>query len=173
MRYSRLKAQGSRLLVAGCLCLSLLTAPGMADAAISMSLDKNMIDFRAMDPGDTREVSDQGSYHNQITCSSTNSRTWYIKAHMVKPFTYRQFTIPAESLKWMVVSVGDGKGTVYNNLNTQNPFSTIPGTIYTSSDLDNTGREVKIQLRYILAVQKNQVAGAYDGLIRLTMTEVF
>jgi len=153
--------------------LFLLVAPTIAYAAISMSLDKNMLDFRTMNPGETREVADQGDYHNQITCSSTNSRTWYVKAHMIRPFTSRQFTMPSEALKWMVVSVGDGKGTIYNNLHTQNPFSTMPSTIYTSSDLDNTGTEVKIQLRYVLAVPKNQVAGNYDAIIRLTMAETF
>ena len=70
--------------------LFLLVAPTIAYAAISMSLDKNMLDFRTMNPGETREVADQGDYHNQITCSSTNSRTWYVKAHMIRPFTSRQ-----------------------------------------------------------------------------------
>ena len=55
----------SKLILA--LGIFILTAPGMAYAGITMSLDRSMLDFRSMDVGETKELADQGAYHNQIT----------------------------------------------------------------------------------------------------------
>jgi len=143
-----------------------------AAAEITMTLDRNQIDFRVMDPGETREVTDQGVYHNQISCTSTNDVTWYLKAQIIRPFTSGMHSIPNENFRWKVVSVGDGRGQVYNNVNTANPFTTYPGVIYTSADTDNTGTQVDIQLRYVLTVPRNQIAGHYDAVIRFTMIEI-
>jgi len=148
------------------------SAIGAASASISMTIDRDMIDFRTMDPGETRELSDQGVYHNQITLSSTNNKTWYLKAHLLRPFTSGANSIPNQNFRWKVISIGSGRGTVYNNVNTENAFSNQPSLIYTSADSDNTGTEVVLQLRYILEVPKNQIAGNYDAVIRFTIIEI-
>ncbi len=141
--------------------------------AISLSLDNSLIDFRAMDTGETMEVSDKGFYHNEITCSSTNDQTWYLKAQLIRPFQYGMHTIPAENFEWVVVSIGGGTGVVNGDMNRPNSFSVSPtGLIYTSGAGDNSGNEIRIQLRYKLTVPKNSIAGSYNATIRLIMTEV-
>lgn len=140
-------------------------------ASLTIDIDRNLLDFRAIDPGDSMEIADQGTYHNEITCTSTNNQTWYLKARLIRPLTYGTYTIPNENFRWIVVSIGDGKGTLYNNLNVANPFTDMSQTIYTSADTDNTGTAVKIRFRYVVTIPKNQVAGPYDAVIRLTMNE--
>lgn len=143
-----------------------------ARAAISMALDRNMLDFRAVNPGSSAELADQGDYQNEVTCSSTNNKTWYLKAHLVRPFTCGVNTIPSENFKWIVVSVGSGRGTLANTINMPTSFASAPSIIYTSGDVDNSGTEIKLRFRYLLVVPKNQVAGSYDAVIRLTMNEL-
>lgn len=152
--------------------LALTLAGHSAQATLSMDIDVNNLDFRIMDPGQTYELADKGTYHNEVSCSSTNNRTWYLYAQAIRPFTSGIRTIPIENFKWMVVSVGDGKGTLLNNVNIANPFTLTPGLIYTSDSLDNTGTVIRIRFRYVLTIPKNQVAGAYDSVVRFTMNEV-
>lgn len=161
-----------QILVLTVLPIILFLAAADAHAAISMTADRTTLDFRAVDPGSIVELADQGSYHNEITCTSTNNKTWYLKANIVRPFTSGMNTIPSNNLKWIVVSAGDGKGTISGAINMPTSFTTIPSIIYTSVDLDNTGTAVKIRFRYQLVVPKNQIAGAYDAVIRLTMNEL-
>lgn len=145
---------------------------GEAHAALTMNLDRSQLDFRAVNPGDTVVLADQGVYHNIVTCASTNGKTWYLKAHMVRPFTCGMYTIPGENFQWMCVSTGQGNGIVYNRINIANPFTSTPGLVYTSDSTDNNGKEVKLQFRYILTIPKNQVAGSYDSVVRWTMLEI-
>jgi len=154
-----------------CALLFLWAVSGFAHAAITMTLDRNMIDFGNMNTGETKELAEQGVYHNEVTLTSTNNKTWYLKANMVRAFTSGMNTIPAENFKWVVVSVDNGKGIVNGNVNNPTSFSTMPDLIYTSADTDNTGTVVKLKFRYILTIPKNQVAGGYDAVIRLTMIE--
>jgi hypothetical protein len=151
--------------------LAILTADS-GWAGISMSVDRNMLDFRAGNPGEEIELADQGTYHNQVSLSSTNNKTWYFRAHLVRPLTSGTNTIPNENFKWEVVSIGAGSGIITNNINVPTPFTTTPSIIYTSGDADNSGTVINIQFRYHLAIPKNQIAGAYDAVIRLTMNEL-
>ena len=146
----------------------------LASAGITMSLDRDLVDFRIMEIGQTAEISDQGIYHNEVACTSTNNQTWYLKVHTVRPFTSGDGlrTIPNENFKWKVVGVVNGKGTVFNNINQPNSFTDTQGLVYTSDPLDNTGTEVKLQFRYILTIPKNQIAGNYTATVRWTMTEI-
>lgn len=146
--------------------------PGFAYAEITMSLDRDMVDFRTMESGQTKEVSDQGVYHNQITCTSTNNKTWYLKANTIRPLTFGSYMIPNENFQWKVTAVINGKGIVANNINQLNAFTDTPSVVYTSASDDNTGAEIKLQFRYILTIPKNQIAGNYFSSIRWTMTEL-
>ena len=137
-----------------------------------MSLDRDMVDFRTMENGQTAEISDQGSYHNQVTLSSTNNKTWYLKVNLIRPFTSGVNTIPNEYFEWKAVDVITGKGIVTNGVNVPTPFRDAPSLVYTSDPVDNTGNEVNIRFRYILTIPKNQIAGNYFASIRWTMTEL-
>ncbi|MDP2912808.1 MAG: hypothetical protein Q8N91_02240 [Candidatus Omnitrophota bacterium] len=153
--------------------LSAVILPAQAAfAVITMTLDRDLVDFRTMESGQTVVISDQGVYHNEITCTSTNNQPWYLKANMIRPFTSGMNTIPNEDFQWMVVDVINGKGIVYNNKNVPNPFTNFKSLIYTSDPEDNTGVEVKIRFRYILKLSKRQIAGNYFGSVRWTMTEL-
>lgn len=145
---------------------------GTAVAGITMTLDRDLVDFRMMENGETREISDQGVYHNQLTCTSTNNKTWYVKVNMVRPFTAGNRTIPNQYFQWKVVDVINGKGVVNNNINQPNSFTDSQGLVYTSAPLDNTGTEISLRFRYILAIPRNQAAGNYFATIRWTMTEL-
>jgi len=158
--------------ILGIVLTILFSTVASVHASISMTLDRDLVDFRTMESGQTQTVADQGVYHNELTCSSTNNRTWYIKANMIRPLTSGANTIASENLKWMVVDVINGKGIVFNNRNIANPFSFAKGLVYTSDPADNTGTQVKLRFRYILAIPKNQTAGNYYGSVRWTMTEV-
>jgi len=153
------------------LCVVMLLCAGSSDAALQMTLDYNMIDFGAMNTGESKEVTIKGAYHNQLTCSSTNNMTWYLKAQVVKPFSFMQYTIPEENFKWTVVSVGAGKGIVNGGVNFTFPFSRTPVLIYTSDPDDNTGTAIDIAFRYSLQVPDNQVAGNYNATVRFIMIE--
>lgn len=153
-------------------CFACLLGSGNAYAVISMDVDQNMLDFRAVDPGSTIVLAEKGVYHNIITCTSTNNKTWYLKAHLVRPFTSGLNTIQNENFKWECVSIGQGRGIVTNNINIPTPFTSMPSLIYTSADTDNTVTPVAMMMRYHLTIPKNQVAGAYDAVIRLTMNEI-
>jgi len=153
-------------------CFTCLLAAGHAYAAISMDVDQNMLDFRAVNPGSTTVLADKGVYHNIITLTSTNNKIWYFKAHLVRPFTSGLNTIPNENFKWECVSIGQGRGIVTNNINVPTPFTSTPSLIYTSTDTDNTGTPVAMMMRYHLTIPKNQISGAYDAVIRLTMNEI-
>ncbi|MBI5144382.1 MAG: hypothetical protein HZA30_04880 [Candidatus Omnitrophica bacterium] len=150
----------------------IFTFSGMASAGITMSLDRDMVDFRTMENGETKEISDQGAYHNELTCTSTNNKTWYVKVNTVRPFTSGIRTIQNEYFQWKVVEVINGKGIVTNNINYPSFFRDIPSLVYTSDPVDNTGTEVKIRFRYILTIPKSQAAGNYFASVRWTMTEL-
>lgn len=142
-----------------------------SDAALQMNLDYNMLDFGAMNTGESKEISIKGTHHNTLTCTSTNNMTWYLKAQVVKPFSFMQYTIPEANFKWTVVSVGAGKGIVNGGVNFTFPFSRTPTLIYTSDPDDNTGTAIDISFRYSLDVPENQVAGNYNGTVRFIMIE--
>lgn len=147
-------------------------ACGMAHAAITMTLDWDMVDFRTMESGQTRDISDKGVYHNEIICTSTNNQTWYLKTNLIRPLTAGMSTIPNECFYWMVVDVINGKGIVFNNRNILVPFTTYKSLVYTSDPADNTGTPVGLRFRYTLKLPRNQVAGNYVGSVRWTMTEL-
>ena len=143
----------------------------LSHAAISMSVDGIIIDFRITDPGQSKELYDKaGDYHTEVTCTSNNNRTWYLKAKIVTPLRSGPNTIPMQNFKWKVTSVISGQGTV-NNINQFNEFSAVPVVIYTSDPADETGNQVKIRLRYGLTVPKNQITGTYNCILRFIMME--
>lgn len=151
--------------------IAVVSFAGIAHAEFDMAIDRNLIDFRTMDPGQTKELADQGVYHNQVSCTSDNDRSWYLKTYLARPFTSAMNTIPNENFYWIMVSKGNGRGIITNNVNTETAFTTFPSVLYTSAETDNTGTPVALQLRYVLKVPKDQLAGSYDSIIRFSMIE--
>ncbi len=151
---------------------SALAIPEVANAGITMTLDRDSVDFRTMENGQTAEISDQGVYHNEIVCTSTNNKTWYLKANLIRPLSSGMYAIPSDNFKWKIVDLINGKGIIYNNINVATPFMGMPSLVYTSDPVDNTGTEIKLRFRYVLTIPKNQAAGNYFGSVRWTMTEL-
>ncbi|MFC1577021.1 hypothetical protein ACFL3N_01640 [Candidatus Omnitrophota bacterium] len=162
----------SRILIISAFAVAVMFfSSGAAQAVFQMDMDSNLVDFRTMDNGESRELADQGVFHNQFSCTSDNDRTWYFKSRLVRSFSSMGNTIPDENFRWKVVSKGEGKGIVTNNVNTENQFTKDDRVIYTSAETDNTGTQVDLQLRYLLTIPKRQLTGSYDAIVRFTMIE--
>lgn len=136
---------------------------------LTISTDTSSISFGAMDIGGQKELGSSG-YHNQLTCKSTNSKTWYIKIHVLAPFTSQGIrTIDNNYFRYMPVWT-DGTGSLQNILS-YSAFTTMPTLVYVSGPNDNDGNNINIQFKYDISVPANQVAGAYNTTVRYIMTE--
>jgi len=146
---------------------------GSALAAFEMTLQEGYrnIDFGTMKIGETKSLERRGGYEQEFNFNSTNGRTWYFKAQLVRPFTSGRYTIPNEKFKWIAEQLKNGKGILSTNISRPSPFSNAPVLIYTSADTDNTGTQVQIRLKYELEVPKKQAAGVYTAHIRFIMVE--
>ncbi len=134
----------------------------------TMKTDTSNIPFGEMDMGEWKELGG-GSYHNQLTCKSTNGRTWYIKIHVLAPLTSQGIrTIDNSHFRYIPVWT-DGAGNLQNN--SYNAFTSTPALVYVSGPNDNGGNNINIQLKYDLSVPTNQVAGVYNTIVRYIMTE--
>ena len=145
--------------------------PCSAHATFEMSISRAFIDFGFMEIGEFKEAKEEDDYQNEVTCTSDNGNTWYLKIHLVTPFRTETNQIPPGSFKWKVVDVINGTGYATRK-NEFNDFSTAPMVVYTSSPEDNDmGREVTIRFVYGLEVPETQIAGDYTSLVRYTLTE--
>lgn len=160
-----------KLLIISLLILAI--TPKSVFAAFEMSIEDGFrtIDFGAMKLDEEVTLARRGGYEHQFNFTSDNGRTWYFKAQLVRPFTSGRHSIPAENLKWIVEEKIGGAGLIEANISRPNDFSDFPVLIYTSSDTDNTGTEVRIRLKYRLKIPKNQAAGTYNAHIRFIMVE--
>ena len=140
-------------------------------AVFELIADNSIIDFGFMNISENKHLKEKGSYHNQITCTSDNDNTWYLKIHLAEPFNSGSAYIPYESFQWRVTSVANGSGIVYNE-NEFRPFLDIPVAVYTSGPNDNSGTEVSIRFDYQLSIPKNQLPGNYRSAVRYTLSEL-
>ena len=147
-----------------------LAAAGPAWAGLTFSTDNRPLVFGVMDIGEERELVQGGAYHNQLTCSSTNGRAWYLKVSLLTPMTSGSDALPADAMQWQVVRAS-GTGTV-PYLHQWHPFSLQPETVYLGSADEAAGRPVQIELKYQLNIPEIQVSGSYQATIRFTLTEV-
>ena len=143
---------------------------GHACSGLTLTLDNNHLEFGKMNIGEWKEISKEGSYHNEVVCSSTNGKTWYLKINLLIPFSSDKNVISEENLKWKVEEVIGGNGVIFNE-DRFNNFSVIPQTVYTSGPSDNNSADVQIRFSYGLLVPENQINGNYSTLVRYTMTE--
>lgn len=150
------------------LALSGLTVP--AFAALELSTDHRSLFFGLMELGEEKLLADAGSFHNEITCSSTEGRPWYLKVSVLQPLTSGSETIPLEQFAWQLAGT-NGKGTVTNR-NEFRAFALVPDLVYLSSPEEATGQSVQLQFRYSLKIPEAQVSGVYHTTVRFTLTEI-
>ena len=153
---------------AALLVLAALIPP--AFAAMEFSTDHRSLFFGLMQPGEEKILAQSGSFHTEVTCTSTSGMTWYLKVSLLQPMTSGGESIPLEGFGWQVTR-SDGTGTVVSPNEFRN-FSTTPDLVYISGPGDADGRPVRLQFRYQLKLPEAQVSGAYHANIRFTLTEV-
>lgn len=141
-----------------------------ASAAIEISTDHRSLFFGLMQLGEEKELTQLGIYHNQITCSSTNGNSWYLKISLLKPLTSGEETIPFEDFKWQLVWT-NGKGTVVNPYQFKE-FSLVPDLVYISGADEAGGSSINFQFKYYLKIPEVQTSGVYNTTIRFTLTEI-
>lgn len=152
-----------------CAVCCLLCAP-IAHAALTLSTDHRSIMFGRMQLGEEKILAEQGSFHNEITCASTNGQAWYLKVNVIQPLVSGAHTIPLEAFRWHVVSTNGG-GTLAHPREFS-AFSLVPQLIYISTPSEATGQSITFQFRYLLHLPEEQVSGAYSTTIRFTLTEM-
>ena len=139
-------------------------------AALEFSIDGRPVAFGVMRLGEEKILAQSGSYHTQMTCSSTGGQPWYLKVNVLQPLSSGAETIPLERFQWWLTSVS-GHGTEAHP-NTFTPFSLTPDTVYLSSSDEASGTAVTFQFRYQLAIPERQISGGYSTTIRFTLTEL-
>lgn len=145
----------------------LLTFP--AYAALQLVTDHRPLFFGLMHLGEEKELSAFGSYHNQITCSSTDGSTWYLKISLLQPLTFGMEQIPLENFKWQMVWT-NGTGTS-PNASRYKPFSLAADLVYISGPNEAGGNSINFQFKYSLKIPDTQVNGVYYATVRFTLTE--
>jgi len=123
-----------------------------------------------MQLGEEKTLADSGAYQNEVTCTSTDGQTWYLKVNLLQPLSSGAETIPLEAFRWQLVS-STGNGTAANAFQPR-AFSLTPDLIYLSGPSDASGSPVRLQLKYILKIPEAQVRGVYQTTIRFTLTEM-
>ena len=149
-------------------CCVLMAAP--AFAALEFSTDHRSLSFGLMQPGEEKILAQSGSFHTEVTCTSTNGVTWYLKVSLLQPLAAGGELIPPEDFGWQVTRA-DGTGTVVDSSQFRS-FSMMPDLVYISGPGEADGRPVRIQFRYQLKLPEAQISGAYHANIRFTLTEV-
>lgn len=138
--------------------------------AIGITTDHRSLFFGPMQLGQEKELAEFGTYHNQITCSSTNQNTWYLKIGLLSPLSSGAETIPLENFQWQL-DYTNGIGTQVNP-HQYKEFSLIPEPVYISGPQEATGSSITFQFRYYLKIPQVQASGTYNTTIRFTLTEV-
>jgi hypothetical protein len=141
-----------------------------AYAALEISTDHRSLFFGLMKLGEEKGLAQLGVYHNQITCSSTNGNTWYLKINLLQPLSFAGETIPLENFQWQLVWT-NGNGTQVGNYQYK-PFSLFPDLVYTSGPGEASGQGINFQFKYSLKIPEVQLSGVYNTAIRFTLTEV-
>lgn len=138
--------------------------------AIGITTDHRALFFGLMQLDQEEELAEFGTYHNQITCSSNNQNTWYLKISLLSPLSSGLDTIPLEYFKWQLAYTS-GIGTVVNP-HQYKEFSLMPDTVYISGPQEATGTSITFQFKYYLKIPQIQASGTYNTTIRFTLTEV-
>ena len=148
--------------------LGAVTMP--AFAALEIFTDNRSLFFGVMQLGETKILAQSGTYHNEITISSSEGRPWYLKISLLRPLGSPADTIPLESFSWQLTDF-TGAGTGYSQSGFRS-FSLVPDLVYASGSNEANGQPVRLRLRYRLQLPEAQTGGVYQTALRLTLTEV-
>ncbi len=150
-------------------CCLLMAVP--AFAGLEFSTDHRSLSFGLMRLGEEKILAQSGSFHNEVTCSSTGGNTWYLKISLLTPLSSGADEIPIEAFQWQLTRA-NGTGSVVSQSQFR-PFSLMPDLVYISGPGEETsGTPVRLQFRYSLAIPHTQTAGSYLTTVRFTLTEV-
>ena len=152
------------------LLLGVLLFACSAEAAIELTTDGRSIFFGLMQPGQEKRLAEAGSFHNEVTVTSNNGQTWYLKVSLLRPMSAGAETIPPEAFQWQLTRT-DGIGTEVSRGDFHS-FSLVPELAYISGSGEAEGRPVRLQFQYQLRLPDAQVSGVYSTTIRFTLTEV-
>ena len=154
--------------------IALLVAFGLATppawAALQITSDHRAIFFGLMKLDESKELAQSGSYHNEITCISTNGRQWQLKISLLQPLVGGGEEIAMENFEWqLAATTGHGNpAQPYRFV----PFSLMPELVYMSATDEAEGTPVRFQFKYRLKIPELQVSGTYQTTIRITVTEM-
>ena len=154
----------------GCALMTLLSLPRFAFAALDLSTDNRSLSFGLMQLSEQQTLAQYGTYHNEVTCSSTNGITWYVKINLLQPLSSGGESIPIERFQWELVSTS-GTGTIAHT-GQFTPFSLTPDLVYLSGANEASGEPVRLRFRYSLNIPDAQVHGVYSTTVRFTLTEI-
>ena len=157
-----------RRVIAALLCTMMCAA--VVEAAFDVSTDHRPVFFGLMQLGEDETLAQFGTYHHQLTVTSNNGRSWYLKISVLTPLSSGAETIPLDQFQWELVST-TGNGTIAHP-HAWTPFSLIPEIVYFSGAGEASGTAVSLQFRYRLQVPQAQVSGIYQTTIRFTLTEI-
>lgn len=147
-----------------------LCSAAAAEAALEFTTDNRQVAFGAMQLGEEKTLAELGTYHNEITCTSSNGRTWYLKMNVISPLSSGADRISLERFTWEVVST-TGRGTL-THPHEPAPFRLSPDLVYVSGADEASGQAVSFQFRYHLKMPDAQLSGIYHTTIRFTLAEV-
>ena len=150
--------------------LALIPAASLP-AAVTLSTDVRPVVFGVMRLDEEQVLAQFGSYHNEITCSSTNGQAWYLKVQALQPLTSGADVIPLEAFAWELIQ-STGRGSVAHP-NAFTPFSLMPDLAYLSGPDEGDGAPVQLRFRYRLRIPARQTSGIYHTTIRFTFTELY
>lgn len=139
-------------------------------ASFGISTDNRSVDFGQMKLEEEKELRYLGDYHNEITCTSSNQRTWYLKVNLLMPLTSGADTISLDNFKWQLVW-NDGRGTMANPYRFKE-FSLSPELIYICGPGDSQGNAIHLRFKYYLKIPQAQAQGIYITVVRFTLTEI-
>ena len=151
-------------------CWAMLQGTGPAWAALELSTDQRPLTFGVMQLDESKELAQLGAYHNEITCTSTNGHSWYLKISALQPLTSGPDTIPLDNFQWQLAWTS-GLGTAPAPYQ-MTPFSLSPSLVYVSGPNEAQGEAIRVQLKYLLAIPEAQASGAYQTTIQFTLTEI-
>lgn len=151
------------------LLVAFIFFPCQAEAILELSIAGSNPDFGFLNVGEEKELVDNGSYQQEVTCKSTNNRTWNLNIYCLRPLSSQQYSIAAENFTWAVTWT-DGKGNLIRE-HEYAPFSATLSLVYISQGEENNGTTVKIQFRYRLRIPLNQPMGNYYTLVRFNLVE--
>ena len=151
-------------------CGALLQGTSPAWAALEISTDQRPLAFGVMRLGEAKELAQLGAYHNEITCTSTNGHSWYLKISALQPLTSGPDAIPLDNFQWQLAWT-NGLGTAPAPYQ-MSPMSLIPSLVYVSGPNEAQGEAIRVQLKYLLTIPEAQSSGVYHTTIQLTLTEI-